>query len=367
MIMPSTFPIKVTNNKPRFPQDYLCPAQGEDTLVLSSAFETFRERMGRSGVATQYWHSWVGGATAVLLLGAGALIFEAVTPQIISVGIFYVALVLVGFWFPNRKAALVLALIVTPLIIVGYWITIPDKTPAWEAWMNRVLAIGTVWITAIFVWHIRVLEQKLQAQIEISDSLSCEMNHRVGNHLQLVASFLRLQAAASCNEQTRRALELAGSRVMAIGNIQRMLSHSTPSHMIDSKEFMTAIIDELRSALPDPEKVEITIHADSAHLTSTRAIARGALLLEVFNNSVKHAFPDGMQGMLSVSFVNSNNKYIVEFKDDGVGINREQSPHGFGTQNVADFARLMGGPITCQAACQSNTRPGTMWRLVIPA
>ncbi len=140
--------------------------------MLSSAFGTFRERMARSGVATQYWHSWAAGATAVLLLGVGALIFEAVTPQIISVGIFYVALVLIGFWFPNRKAALVLALIATPLIIVGYWITIPDKTPAWEAWMNRALAIGTVWITAIFVWYIRVLEQKLQAQIEISDSLS---------------------------------------------------------------------------------------------------------------------------------------------------------------------------------------------------
>ncbi len=154
---------------------------------------------------------------------------------------------------------------------------------------------------------------------------------------------------------------------MAIGNIQRMLSHSTPSHVINSKEFMTAIIAELRSALPDPEKVDITVHADAAQLTSTRAVALGALLLEVINNSVKHAFPDGMQGMLTVSFITSNNKYIVEFKDDGVGINREQSPHGFGTQNVADLARLMGGSIICQAARQSNTRPGTMWRLVIPA
>ena len=195
---------------------------------MLSAFGTFRERIGRSRLIAERGHSWAGAATAVALAGAGALILDAVTPQVISVGIFYVALVLIGFWFPNPKAAPILALLATPLIIFGYWITIPDNTPAWEAWLNRALAIGTVWMVAVFVWHICVVEQKLQAQIELSNSLSREVEHRVGNHLQLVAAFLRLQAANS-SEQTRHALELAGARVMAIGNIQRMLSHSTPS------------------------------------------------------------------------------------------------------------------------------------------
>jgi two-component sensor histidine kinase len=327
----------------------------------------FSEHINRLRLVAQRWPSWGGPAIAVVSVGAGALMFDALTPQIISVGIFYVGLVLIGFWFPNPKAALALALLATLLVIAGYWITIPDNTPAWQAWMNRALAIGTVWVTAVFVWHIRVLEEKLQLQIDIANTLSCEMNHRVGNHLQLVSSFLMLQARNSCNDELRRALELAGSRVMAIGNIQRLLSHSTPSRMIDSRAFIMAIIGEVRSALPDSNKVDITAHADSAALTSTRAIALGALLLELINNAMKHAFPDGMKGMLAVSFSVSNDKYIAEFKDDGVGIDHGHAPDGFGAKNVADLARLMGGSITCQSACQSNTRPGTMWRLVIPA
>ena len=154
---------------------------------------------------------------------------------------------------------------------------------------------------------------------------------------------------------------------MAIGNIQRMLSHSTPSRTINSNEFMSAIIGEVRSTLPDPEKIGITVHADPAQLTSTKAVALGALLLEIINNSVKHAFPDGLKGMLTVRFTASNDKYILEFKDDGIGMDLGQARDGFGTQNVADLARLMGGSITCQPARQSDTRPGTMWRLVIPA
>jgi hypothetical protein len=65
-----------------------------------------------------------------------------------------------------------LALVATLLIIAGFWVTIPDEAPAWEAWLNRALAIGTVWMTAV----------------------------------------LRLQAASIGNEESRRALELAGSR-----------------------------------------------------------------------------------------------------------------------------------------------------------
>jgi hypothetical protein len=197
--------------------------------VFSNAFGEFGGRIGRSRAVIQHWRSWGGAVAAVALVGAGALMFEAVTPQVISIGIFYVGMVLIGFWFPEPKAALALALLATPLIIVGYWITIPDNTPAGEAWLNRALAIGTVWMTAVFVWHIRVLEQKLQLQVDIANSLSCEMNHRIGNHLQLVASFLRLQAAKSSSEESRHALELAGSRLVVIGNIQRMLSPLAPS------------------------------------------------------------------------------------------------------------------------------------------
>lgn len=327
----------------------------------------FGERISRSQAVALCWPSSGGAAIVVLFVVAAALMFDALTPQIISVGILYVGLVLLGFWFPKPKAALFLALLATPLIIAGYWITIPDSIPAWQAWLNRALAIGTVWFTAVFVWHIRVLEGNLQRQMDITKALSREMTHRVGNHLQLVSSFLMHQARSSCNEEVRRALERAGSRVMVIGNIQRLLSHSAPSRMIDSREFIMTVIDEVRSALPNSSQVDIAARADSAELTSVRAIAIGALLLELINNALKYAFPDGMKGMLTVNFTVSGNKNIIEFEDDGVGIAHGQTPDGFGTRNVEDLARLLGGSITCQSACQSDSRPGTKWRLVIPA
>lgn len=171
------------------------------------------------------WRTLAASA-AVVLIAAGALLFDAMTPRIVAVDIFYVAIVLVGFWFPWPKASFVLAALASALIIGGLWLAIPDNVAAWENWMNRACAVATVWIAAAFVWYIRVLAQKLQTQIEISNTLSREINHRVGNSLQLVASFLRLREAKAHYEESRQALKAAGSQVMVIGKIQRMLSHS---------------------------------------------------------------------------------------------------------------------------------------------
>ena len=320
--------------------------------------------------ASRWWGSVAARPTlaalaAAALIASAALIFDAVTPRMLPVTIFYVAIVLTGFWFPNPKSALALALFATPLIIIGYWVSIPDEAAEWAAWASRALAVGTVWLTAVFVWHIRVLQQKLQAQIDIANGLSREIGHRVGNSLQLVASFLRLQAAGSGSENSRHVLEIAGSRIMVIGKIERLLSHFGATNAVDSKAFITALLRDVRSILPDPGQICIDVQVDSTQIASTAAIALGALLVELINNALKHAFREGMEGTLAVRFLapKSMNQCVVEVEDDGVGIDQGQKSDGVGMQHATEFARMVGGSLICQPARQAGPRPGTMWRL----
>jgi len=336
--------------------------------VFSGKTTAHVKRSFRTG---RHWLSRSLSAVVVISVAAGALLFDALTPEIISVGIFYVALVLLGFWFPKRTAVFGLAALATLLIIVGHWITITDNSMAWQVWLNRALAIGTIWLAAAFVWRIRVLEQELQLKIDLADSLSREINHRVGNHLQLVAALLRLQAVQSCSEETRRVLELAGARVRTIGSINRKLSldasQQTSPLLIDSKTFVTTLVKDVHAALADPEKIEIAVSAQSAMLNSTKAAALGALLVELLNNALKHAFASGMKGRLSVSFTVLEKQHVLELEDDGVGIDPGKDSEGFGTRSVSNLVRALGGSITCQPACQSKTRPGSRWRVEIPA
>lgn len=313
-------------------------------------------------------HTWpilarVGTVVAIVV---GGLFLDEATPQMLSVGVFYVAAVLTGFWFPKSTDVLALALLATSLIVVAYWITTPDPGTVWEAWTNRALTIGTVWLTSLFVWYIRILQQRLRQQIEITHSLSREISHRVGNSLQIVASFLRLQASRGASDETRHILEAASSRVMAIGRIERMLSHAGAGHLVDSRAFLTALISDTRSALSDPDRLGLTVAADSAELTSSLAIPLGACLIELINNALKHAFNDSSRGTIDVRFTALSTRYVVEVEDNGAGLGESRGREGFGTQNVAELARLMRGSISHQAAHPAADRPGTVWRLVIP-
>jgi PAS domain-containing protein len=81
---------------------------------------------------------------------------------------------LIGYGLRDPRSALALALLATPLIIIGFWTSIPDIAPTWESWANRSDTIGSVWLTAVFVWRIRTLDQELQRQIAISNSRARE-------------------------------------------------------------------------------------------------------------------------------------------------------------------------------------------------
>jgi PAS domain S-box-containing protein len=135
----------------------LCPAESGASAVMSAS-GTSRPHIGR---AERYLRSWRGPA-AVTVVAAAALIFDVSTPQVVSVSPGYVGLVLVGYWLPDSRAAFALALLATPLIIFGHWISIPESTPEWESWVNRAFSIGDVWLTGAFVWLVRSLEQKLR-------------------------------------------------------------------------------------------------------------------------------------------------------------------------------------------------------------
>lgn len=302
------------------------------------------------------------------LAAAAAVLFDMLTPPEVTGGFFYVAVVLAGFWLPWPKAPFALALFISSVIIGRFLLSNSGHVPPWEIWIIRGSDIGALWLTTGFVYYIRILSQNLKTQVDISNTLSREMAHRVGNSLQLVAAFLRLRAKRVDSDLARQVLETAGLHVASIGRIHRMLLAGEVSAFVDSKAFIEALVNDVSSILPEAEKLPIVVQADSAVLTSTAAITLGALLIELITNAMKHAFRRGEQGTLAVRFsdVSSSGQFVLQVEDNGVGFVDEQALKGFGIQSVTELVRLMHGTATREAAHPSETRPGTRWQLVFP-
>jgi len=80
----------------------------------------------------------------------------------------------------------------------------------------------------------RTLEREKDELLRQKDLLLEEMNHRVNNSLQMIASILLLKAQTVQSEEIRQHLRDAHDRVMAVATVQdRVQSLTSFGHFIE--------------------------------------------------------------------------------------------------------------------------------------
>jgi two-component sensor histidine kinase len=194
------------------------------------------------------------------------------------------------------------------------------------------------------------------------DLLLQEMNHRVNNSLQIIASILLLKAQTVQSEETRRHLREAHERVMAVATVQEQL-HPTPfGAEIEARSYLTRLCESLAaSMILDDQPVE----AGEGSTTSEEAVSMGLIATELRINALKHAFSGGAKGNIIVGFESSPSAWRLAVSDDGVGISTRwpEAPVriGLGTSIVEALARRLGGRVTTSAAS-----PGTTVSVTVP-
>ena len=81
-------------------------------------------------------------------MAIAVFILDLSLPLGVAGGVPYVALVLVGWWFPKRWTIVLLAAIGSVLTAVGYVLS-PEGAISWVAITNRGYAVFVIWIAAV--------------------------------------------------------------------------------------------------------------------------------------------------------------------------------------------------------------------------
>lgn len=202
-----------------------------------------------------------------------------------------------------------------------------------------------------------------------AESLLTDVNHRVGNNLALVSSFLTMQQRAVKSSEAARALDAARMRVHAIASAHRKLRLGADFATVKVNEVLGAVLEDISAGLPPGDLIRLQCQVEPMEINARDAVSLGVLTSELVMNAVKHAFAPGEGGEVSVVLAQDKNAVpILEVSDDGVGWHDEHAKEtgGLGAKIIDMVARQFGGRPQRSARLQgaaAQGRPGTCIRV----
>lgn len=212
-------------------------------------------------------------------------------------------------------------------------------------------------LAATDVTATRLAEKQKEDLVREKHVLLQELQHRVANSLQIIASVLMQSAKRVQSEETRLHLHDAHSRVMSIAMLQKQLAVT----QLESVELKTYFSDLCRSIsasmIDDPKRLILDTRVDDTTTSSDVSVSMGLIVTELVINAIKHAFPRQAEGgKITISFAEYDGAWQLSVTDNGVGMppHKKRGKPGLGTGIVEALAKQLDATVTL-----IDANPGT--------
>lgn len=207
-------------------------------------------------------------------------------------------------------------------------------------------------------------EGKIRASLKEKEVLIKEIHHRVKNNLQIVSSLLYLQAARTEDPGAVSALTESRARVRSMALIHEKLYQSPNLASVDMGQYTRSLVSEIQySHRTEDSSVRLTVNIGDITLGITEAIPCGLIINELVSNAVKHAFPKGGEGEITIQLIRESAKHIaLTVSDNGIGfpehVDFRNSP-SLGLSLVNSLVQQLDGSI------ELDRRAGTTFRITL--
>ena len=199
----------------------------------------------------------------------------------------------------------------------------------------------------------------LERALEQKTALLHEVDHRVKNNLQLIASLLLLQTRRTTDPGAREALRGMLERVNAVATVHRRLFQNDDVQRFDVSEFVRDLVGDIVGAT-GREDLRAHLDLEPVAVNAARAAPLALVLSEVVGNAVRHAFPEGQAGDIHVTVARHGGEVRIEITDNGVG-RAVGCPEGFGSTVIQLLCRQL------KATCVTeDAQPGVRVKVSLP-
>jgi two-component sensor histidine kinase/tetratricopeptide (TPR) repeat protein len=163
--------------------------------------------------------------------------------------------------------------------------------------------------------------EQLQHLLTEKDWLVKEIHHRVKNNLQIVMSLLNSQSAYIDNEFALNAIQESQHRVHAMSLIHQKLYNADSLSSIDMSLYIRELVSYLADSFDTGQKIHFEYNIEPIEMDVSEAVPLGLILNEAITNSIKYAFPESRDGVISISLssIDSDHCSLI-ISDNGIGI-----------------------------------------------
>ncbi len=196
------------------------------------------------------------------------------------------------------------------------------------------------------------------------EALVKEAHHRVKNNLQIVSSLLSLQANFVKGRDAREKFQESLDRVRSMALIHEMLYISKNLAEVNFREYLETLVKSLFTShqLRENIQLKIDIEIQQENFDIDTAIPCGLIVNEIISNSLKHAFSNKQQGLVSLELKNIHEKkYLLSISDNGSGFpkNVHLDSDFFGLQLIQTLVEQIHGIIQFETG-----KKGTKYSIV---
>lgn len=189
-----------------------------------------------------------------------------------------------------------------------------------------------------------------------------ELNHRVKNNLQVIASLLGLERRrAEAEGASVEYLKNVQARVISMASIHEGLQAQGSADEVRLDDYLERLAERLANVYG--ERCEISIRTTlSRTVTLSDAAPIGLIICELVSNAEKHAYGEEDEVHVSISLESSPSGAVLRVSDQGIGVENEsrlQPTESLGLALVYDLARQVGAKLSWA----HNQPQGLMWML----
>ncbi|RCW78592.1 chemotaxis protein methyltransferase CheR [Phyllobacterium bourgognense] len=204
------------------------------------------------------------------------------------------------------------------------------------------------------------LLQQTEELLRQKDTLLQEMQHRVANSLQIIASILLLKARAITSEETRLHLQDAHQRVMSVAEVQRHLHTSISVDQIEVGSYLSKLCASLAASMTgENNPVAINVLADKEWIGSDKAVSVGLIVTELVINAIKYAFPLlKAEDAIFVTYEVDKTDWKLIVSDNGIGKNTvttSETAGGLGTAIVQALVRQLDAKMDVASSAKGTS------------